>query len=75
MGDSECREMYEDGRSCSCHLNPPCSFCVSMDEEEADAYHNDGTSGLVELWERRDAEAKEELGKFLHQIRKDGFDV
>jgi hypothetical protein len=55
---SKCREMYDDGSACSCHINPPCSFCTAMDEEEADAYWSDGIEGLETLWDQRDESAE-----------------
>jgi len=54
-GYSEAREIYEDGGCCSCHLSPPCDFCVGMDEEEADVHWNDGMDGLRKLWCHRDS--------------------
>jgi hypothetical protein len=51
---SEARELHEEGGCCSCHLNPPCGFCLSMTEEERDVYGADGIEGLLALWEAED---------------------
>lgn len=48
------REMYDAGYGCSCHINPPCSFCEALDEEEADAWGNGGMVPLLALWSTRD---------------------
>lgn len=40
----------DDGGACSCHLNPPCTFCTTLTEEEADAYDAAGHDGLAALW-------------------------
>lgn len=47
-------DLRSDG--CSCHINPPCSFCMSLDEEEYDAYANGGMDALRELHQRREDE-------------------
>lgn len=31
---------------CTCHINPPCSFCTSMNEEEANVMANSGLDAL-----------------------------
>lgn len=31
---------------CTCHLHPPCHFCQSLTEEEADIYANEGMRAL-----------------------------
>jgi len=31
---------------CSCHLSPPCNWCILLDEDEAEAYFS---GGRVEL--------------------------
>ena len=31
---------------CSCHINPPCAFCVSLTEEEAEIFMNQGMEAL-----------------------------
>ena len=33
---------------CSCHINPPCDFCMSLTEEEADIMWNGGREALEE---------------------------
>lgn len=33
---------------CTCHLNPPCRFCVSLSEEEADVFASGGRDALFE---------------------------
>lgn len=35
----------DDG--CYCHLTPPCGFCMSMDEEEADIYAREGIDAML----------------------------
>ena len=37
-------------RSCSCHVSPPCSFCVSLSEDEAEAFANGGFDNLTFHW-------------------------
>lgn len=49
----------EDGRKaevqsvekngCYCHVNPPCDFCTSMTEDEADIAWTKGTAEVVKL--------------------------
>ena len=56
--ESDCRDMRDEGYGCSCHLSPPCGFCVSMTAEEVDAYADGGSAGLDRLWERLDDEAE-----------------
>lgn len=29
-------EEYGDEGGCSCHINPPCGYCVSKDDEDCD---------------------------------------
>lgn len=36
----------DDRDECSCHINPPCSFCTSMNEEEANIMANSGLEAL-----------------------------
>ena len=43
----------EEG-SCSCHITPPCDWCTSLDEYEADAFANGGREALEELWSKRE---------------------
>lgn len=31
-----------DEQGCTCHVNPPCSFCMSLTEEEAEIFHKGG---------------------------------
>lgn len=56
---SRARDLYNDGYDCSCHISPPCSFCVSLSKEEVDIYANDGIDGLKSLWMRQDFEEGE----------------
>ena len=49
---SDAHRMYDEGYSCSCHTMPPCSFCTSLTEEEADILWNDGIDGLTKYWKR-----------------------
>ena len=41
-------------RGCTCCISPPCSFCLALDEEQADAYASDGVSGVRALIARRE---------------------
>jgi hypothetical protein len=45
---------------CTCHVCPPCEFCLSLDEDEADALANGGVSAVRELRARREEQAFEE---------------
>jgi hypothetical protein len=38
---------------CTCHVCPPCDFCLSLDEDEADAMANGGASAVRELRRKR----------------------
>ncbi len=46
-----------DVGGCSCHINPPCSFCTTMTEQEADAYDQGGMDALHALWRAWEAAA------------------
>lgn len=36
-----------DEESCTCHMgHPPCSFCLGLDEREADIFHEHGSEGV-----------------------------
>lgn len=39
---------------CSCHIAPPCSFCESLDEQEAEVFHAGGVDALRRHIEVRD---------------------
>lgn len=41
---------------CTCHIFPPCSFCVSLTEEEAEAMANGGTVAVKKLSESKEEE-------------------
>ena len=41
---------------CTCHIAPPCSFCVSLTEEEVEIMAKSGVSGVLAF--RRDKEAE-----------------
>ena len=43
-------QVEKENGECSCHINPPCSFCVSLTEEEADAFSDGGMKALRKLW-------------------------
>ena len=47
---SEAEKMYYEYGGCSCHTMPPCSFCMSMDDDEATAYWNGGHLAVEKLW-------------------------
>jgi hypothetical protein len=34
-------------RGCSCHLNPPCAWCESLTEQEAEIYWSAGTMAAI----------------------------
>lgn len=34
---------------CTCHISPPCEFCVNLTEEEYDIYSDGGLSALREF--------------------------
>jgi hypothetical protein len=42
---------------CSCHINPPCNWCVSLTEEEADLFASGGVQAVLK--HREAAEAAE----------------
>lgn len=52
MSEAE-RMYYGDYGGCSCHTMPPCSFCMSLDEEEATAMWNGGSRVIEKLWTDR----------------------
>lgn len=56
---TETQQQYDDGHGCECHASPPCDFCISMTEEEFEAYADDGINGLEALWEANDEEGEE----------------
>ena len=54
VGMSTTQEMVEAGRGeCTCHIAPPCQFCISMDEDEDEAWLSNGLQGLEQLWDER----------------------
>lgn len=57
MTDAE--KFYREYGGCSCHTCPPCSFCLLLTEEEADALSNGGYMALEDFWNKRDPEADE----------------
>lgn len=47
-----------NSQGCTCHIgHPPCSFCLELDEEEADIYSNGGMKALGDYIEKREEEA------------------
>ena len=60
MSEAE-RMYYGDYGGCSCHINPPCSFCTSMTEEEAVIYWNGGIRGLKKLWSEQGKALTDEI--------------
>ena len=44
---SRYKELKDLG-GCSCHISPPCGFCVSLTEDEADVFCNDGFDELLD---------------------------
>lgn len=46
IDEAAMRDPSNDERGCSCHLTPPCDFCLSLTEEEADAFWSGGMSAL-----------------------------
>ena len=61
MSDAE-KYYYEFG-GCSCHTMPPCSFCTSMTEEEANVMGNEGYQGLEKFWKDQVIELTEKLAE------------
>lgn len=47
---------------CTCHISPPCNFCISLDEDEIDAYLSGGRHGLFNFIWDRDVEKESEDG-------------
>jgi hypothetical protein len=41
---------------CRCHISPPCDFCISLDEGEADAFAHGGYAELRAFRRTRDDE-------------------
>ncbi len=53
MDEESSLDEYLIERGCICHCgHPPCSFCTSLNEEEADVYANHGRVGLREFFNR-----------------------
>lgn len=44
------QEMFD--RGCTCFILPPCDFCTSLAEEEADAYGAGGKQALIPFIDR-----------------------
>ncbi len=51
---STARALAADGGGCSCHISPPCDFCLALLEPEVEAFINHGMAGLEALWARAD---------------------
>ena len=41
---------------CSCHIMPPCGWCVSLTEEESNIMGNDGREALERFWKEKNYE-------------------
>lgn len=37
---------------CSCHQSPPCTWCMSLTETEADIFWDGGRKALDDYWKR-----------------------
>lgn len=44
------QKMYYEGMGCSCHKCAPCSFCMSLDETEADLFWAGQMKELSAYW-------------------------
>lgn len=40
--------MYDEPTGCHCHLNPPCSYCMSLTEEEVSIHDELGEKGVAD---------------------------
>lgn len=49
MNDNEKRR-----GECSCHISPPCEWCISLTGDEVDAYWNGGMAALRHYWSELD---------------------
>lgn len=52
---TEGQEYYKEYGGCSCHTLPPCSFCMSLTEEESDILWNGSISDLETHWKYKDS--------------------
>ena len=48
----------DEARGCSCHYSAPCSFCMSMTEEEADIAWGQGVDAMLKFRHSREAEGQ-----------------
>lgn len=53
---SRAERVYEQDGGCACHIAPPCTFCVSLTEEEADYFAKGGMVALSGLWAQSEIE-------------------
>lgn len=44
---------------CTCHISPPCNFCVSLTDEEVDAYAHGGAHAVMALRKEKERQARE----------------
>lgn len=68
---------------CSCHLNPPCSFCTSLNEEEANVFANGGAKALEKYrnrtvaptvkWLIEEGTFSEDIQPIVDEIRQQGM--
>jgi len=67
---------------CSCHINPPCSFCTSLNEEEAEAFYSGGMKALEESrtrskttvkWLIEEGTFSEDIQPIVDEIRRQGM--
>ena len=54
-GMTEAQRLYEEIGGCACSSGRlPSSFCMSMTEEECEAFHRGGEKALLEYWAKED---------------------
>lgn len=53
---------------CTCHITQPCGFCVSLDEDEYEAYVSGGYKGLQHLRDSREITAKKPMTLRLKDV-------
>lgn len=83
-------ERYDlDDAGCRCHINPPCSYCTSTPEEEADMsskalglyakYNVERVDGKPVddcfVMELRDANARAALRTYIDAVKKNGYEM
>lgn len=41
-------------QGCSCHISPPCGFCTSLTEEEANVFAERGAKAVLDMRRERE---------------------